>query len=72
MCFQLKTSIAKQLGRSGEGGLAAADRDVLLQKVSHDDAFDAFDAFNAFDASKGFTMMLFKRLSSHHNIHHDT
>ena len=32
--LQLKTSIAKQLGRGGEGGLAAADQDVLLQKVS--------------------------------------
>ena len=30
----MKTSIAKQLGR-GEGGLAVADQDVLLQKVSH-------------------------------------
>jgi len=34
LIIQLKTSIAKQLGRS-EGGLAAADQDVLLQKVSY-------------------------------------
>jgi len=35
LIIQLKTSIAKQLGRSGEGGLAAADQDVLLQKVRY-------------------------------------
>jgi len=34
LIIQLKTSIAKQLGR-GEGGLAVADQDVLLQKVSY-------------------------------------
>lgn len=44
--LQLKTSIAKQLGRSGEGGLAAADQDVLLQKVSEDDAFDVWKDFH--------------------------
>ena len=44
--LQLKTSIAKQLGRSGEGGLAAADQDVLLQMVSEDDAFDVWKDFH--------------------------